>query len=138
MPPPPQSLVAVDCQGLRGFLAMVEREFPDELLRIRTPVSTHLEMTSLVFELERAGKSPVVVYENVEGHTIPVVTNIAEGDHLGIGDIETVEQLARVKRTIVDVVAPEGHAILKADDPLVAEMASYCPGSVVFFALTPA
>lgn len=77
MPPPPQSLVAVDCQGLRGFLAMVEREFPDELLRIRTPVSTHLEMTSLVFELERAGKSPVVVYENVEGHTIPVVTNIA-------------------------------------------------------------
>jgi cyanophycin synthetase len=65
---------------------------------------------------------------------VAVVTNIAEGDHLGIGDIETVEQLARVKRTIVDVVAPDGHAILKADDPLVAEMASYCPGSVVFFA----
>jgi UDP-N-acetylmuramyl tripeptide synthase len=65
---------------------------------------------------------------------VAVVTNIAEGDHLGIGDIETVEQLARVKRTIVDVVAPEGYAILKADDPLVAEMASYCPGSVVFFA----
>ena len=65
---------------------------------------------------------------------VAVVTNIAEGDHLGIGDIETVEQLARVKRTIVDVVSPQGHAILKADDPLVAEMASYCPGSVVFFA----
>lgn len=65
---------------------------------------------------------------------VAVVTNIAEGDHLGIGDIETVEQLARVKRTVVDVVAPDGHAILKADDPLVAEMASYCPGSVVFFA----
>ncbi len=65
---------------------------------------------------------------------VAVVTNIAEGDHLGIGDIETVEQLARVKRTIVDVVAPDGHAILKADDPLVAEMASFCPGSVVFFA----
>jgi UDP-N-acetylmuramyl tripeptide synthase len=65
---------------------------------------------------------------------VAVVTNIAEGDHLGIGDIETVEQLARVKRAIVDVVAPEGHAVLKADDPLVADMASYCPGSVVFFA----
>jgi UDP-N-acetylmuramyl tripeptide synthase len=65
---------------------------------------------------------------------VAVVTNIAEGDHLGIGDIETVEQLARVKRTIVDVVAPDGHAILKADDPLVAEMAPYCPGAVVFFA----
>src|SRR5579883_145190 len=43
---------------------------------------------------------------------VAIVTNIAEGDHLGIGDIETVEQLARVKRTIVDVVAPDGHAIL--------------------------
>jgi UDP-N-acetylmuramyl tripeptide synthase len=65
---------------------------------------------------------------------VAVVTNIAEGDHLGINDIETVEQLARVKRTIVEVVAPNGHAILKADDPLVADMASFCPGAVVFFA----
>jgi UbiD family decarboxylase len=56
---------------------MVERDFPEELLRIRVPVRTQLDMTSLVFELERAGKSPVVVYENVEGHTMPVVTNIA-------------------------------------------------------------
>jgi UbiD family decarboxylase len=64
-------------QSLRGFLHMVERDFPEELVRIRTPVSTHLDITSLVFELERAGKSPVVMYENVEGHTMPVVTNIA-------------------------------------------------------------
>src|SRR5262245_41522037 len=66
-----------DRQGLRGFLEMVERDFPDEILRIREPVRTHLDMTSLIFELERAGKSPVVVYEAVEGHTMPVVTNIA-------------------------------------------------------------
>ena len=64
-------------QSLRGFLNMMERDFPEELLRIRVPVKTHLDMTSLVFELERAGKSPVVIYENVEGHTMPVVTNIA-------------------------------------------------------------
>ncbi|MDB5927374.1 MAG: 3-polyprenyl-4-hydroxybenzoate carboxy-lyase [Betaproteobacteria bacterium] len=64
-------------QTLRGYLNMVERDFPEELLRIRVPVRTHLDITSLVFELERVGKSPVVVYENVEGHTMPVVTNIA-------------------------------------------------------------
>ena len=63
-------------QSLRGFLAMVERDFPEELLHIRNPVRTHLDITSLVFELERAGRSPVVVYENVEGHTMPVVTNV--------------------------------------------------------------
>jgi 2,5-furandicarboxylate decarboxylase 1 len=72
-----ESLGSVDDQSLRGFLGMVEREFPDEILRIREPVRTRLDMTSLVFELERAGRNPVVVYENVEGHAMPVVTNIA-------------------------------------------------------------
>ena len=69
-------------QSLRGFLAMVERDLPDEILRIRAPVRTELDITSLVFELERAGRSPVVVYENVEGHSIPVVTNIAGNRNL--------------------------------------------------------
>src|SRR3954470_15090821 len=64
-------------QSLRGFLAMVERDHPDELLRIKAPVKADCDITSLVFELERAGKSPVVVYENVEGFPHPVVTNIA-------------------------------------------------------------
>jgi 2,5-furandicarboxylate decarboxylase 1 len=68
---------AADKQSLRGFLRMVERDFPEEFLRIRAPVRPQLDITSLVFELERGGRSPVVVYENVEGHTMPVVTNIA-------------------------------------------------------------
>src|SRR5690606_28378004 len=42
-----------------------------------TPVSTELEMTSTVFELDRVNKSPVVIFENVVGNTMPVVTNIA-------------------------------------------------------------
>jgi len=64
-------------QSLRGFLAMVERDYPEELLRIKAPVKAERDITSLVFELERAGRSPVVVYENVEGSKLPVVTNIA-------------------------------------------------------------
>ncbi len=64
---------------------------------------------------------------------VAVVTNIGEGDHLGLNNINTLEQLAKVKRTIVDVVHPLGSAVLNADDPLVAEMAPKCPGSVVYF-----
>jgi UbiD family decarboxylase len=71
------SSVESEKQTLRGFLHMVERDYPEELLRIRVPVRRELDITSLVFELEHAGKSPVVVYENVEGHKMPVVTNIA-------------------------------------------------------------
>jgi cyanophycin synthetase len=64
---------------------------------------------------------------------VAIVTNIGEGDHLGLAGIETVEQMALVKRTIVDVVLPEGCAVLKADDPLTAAMAPHCKGSVTFF-----
>jgi cyanophycin synthetase len=45
-----------------------------------------------------------------------------------------LEDLARVKRTVVEAVAPTGTAVLKADDPLVAAMAEKCPGSVIYFA----
>jgi cyanophycin synthetase len=66
------------------------------------------------------------------------VTNIGEGDHLGLAEIQTVERLAFVKRTIVDAVAPTGAAVLNAADPLVAAMAPHCPGAVIFFARDPA
>jgi cyanophycin synthetase len=65
---------------------------------------------------------------------VAIVTNIGEGDHLGIGNINTLEQLAKVKRCIVDVVAQQGHAVLNAEDPLVVNMAEHCKGSVLFFA----
>src|SRR5215831_9405033 len=62
---------------MRGFLAVVERDFPDELVCIREPVRRELDITSTVFELERAGRSPVVIFERVEGFDMPVVTNLA-------------------------------------------------------------
>ena len=67
---------------------------------------------------------------------IAVVTNIGEGDHLGQSDIQTPEQLSKVKRAIVEAMAPTGAAVLNAEDPLVVDMAKYCPGRVVFFAKT--
>jgi UbiD family decarboxylase len=67
----------MDKQSMRGFLAMVEREYPDELLRIREPVRRELDITATVFELQRSGRSPIVIFENVEGFGMPVVTNIA-------------------------------------------------------------
>ena len=64
-------------QSMRAFLELVERDHPDELVRIAAPVRRELDITSAVFELARAGKSPVLIFENVEGSTMPVVTNLA-------------------------------------------------------------
>ncbi len=63
-----------------------------------------------------------------------IMTNIGDGDHLGLMGIDTVEQLARAKRVIVENVAPTGYAVLNAADPLVVAMADYCPGKVLYFA----
>ncbi len=55
----------------------METELPQHFLRIEEPVSTQLEITSLVFELERMGRSPIVFLPNIQGHTLPIVTNVA-------------------------------------------------------------
>lgn len=70
-------MLTADHQSLRGFIETTEKTFPEEVLRIREPVSRELEMTSVIFELDRIGKSPVVIFENVAGSKMPVVTNIA-------------------------------------------------------------
>jgi 2,5-furandicarboxylate decarboxylase 1 len=72
-----RNVFAGDNQSLRGFVRMVEAEYPDEIVRIREPVDLRFETTSIVFELDRAGRSPVVVFENAGGQSMPVVTNVA-------------------------------------------------------------
>jgi cyanophycin synthetase len=69
---------------------------------------------------------------------VAIVTNVGEGDHLGMGGIETVDELARVKSIPVRRVSAQGAAVLNADDPLVADMAKLCRGSVIYFSRNPA
>ena len=67
----------LDRQSLRGFLHMVETEYPDEFLRIRQTVGSRFEMTAIVYELERSNKNPVVILEKINGYQMPVGANVA-------------------------------------------------------------
>ncbi|CCQ67544.1 Cyanophycin synthase [Crocosphaera watsonii WH 0402] len=67
---------------------------------------------------------------------VGIVLNVA-ADHLGLGDINTIEQMAQVKGVIAEVVHPDGHAVLNADDPLVAAMAEKVKGKVAYFSMNP-
>jgi UbiD family decarboxylase len=71
------ALANIDNQSLRGFLRMVESDYPEELLRIQQEIDPKFESTAMLFELEKAGRSPVVMFEKFKGHKMPVVTNIA-------------------------------------------------------------
>lgn len=66
---------------------------------------------------------------------VAIVTNIGCGDHLGINEIDTPEQLAEVKQCIVAAVPAHGTAVLNAADPLVVKMAETYPRRTIFFAL---
>ena len=95
-------------------------------------VLLHPEVDAAVFETARGG----ILREGLgfDRCQVAVVTNIGEGDHLGLNFITTVEDLAVLKRVIVQNVAPTGYSVLNAMDPIVAAMASVCPGKVIYFA----
>ncbi len=63
-----------------------------------------------------------------------VITNVAE-DHLGLNEINTLEQLAQVKAVVAKAVAANGYAVLNADDDLVYAMKDVVPGKVALFSL---
>ncbi|WP_108212172.1 cyanophycin synthetase [Pontibacter mucosus] len=65
---------------------------------------------------------------------IGIVMNVSE-DHLGLGDIHTVEDMARVKAVIPKTVCSQGYAILNADDELVYEMSHGLRCKIALFSL---
>ncbi len=95
-------------------------------------VLLHPEVDAAVFETARGG----ILREGLgfDRCQVAVVTNIGAGDHLGMNYINTVEDLAVLKRVIVQNVATDGYGVLNAADPIVAAMAPACPGKIIFFA----
>lgn len=61
---------------------------------------------------------------------VGAVLNVSE-DHMGLGGIHTLEDLAEVKRIIVEVA--KDTAVLNADDPLVLKMADYSPAKHICY-----
>jgi cyanophycin synthetase len=64
--------------------------------------------------------------------SVAVVTNISS-DHLGLGGVDTLEELAVVKQVVVEAARRDGASVLNADDPLVAEMAAASDAPVIYF-----
>lgn len=65
---------------------------------------------------------------------ISVVTNIAD-DHLGLNDIDTLEQLARVKAVVAQSTFDNGYSILNADDDLVFKMKDKLDCKIALFSM---
>ena len=68
---------------------------------------------------------------------VGVVTDVSGFETLGEFYIDHLDKLYNVVRTQVDVILPQGTAVLNAADPQVVEMASLCDGKVIFYGLDP-
>lgn len=65
---------------------------------------------------------------------IAIVTNVNE-DHLGLGDINTLDQLASLKRVVPESVSVNGYSILNADDDKVYAMGEGLDCNIALFSM---
>src|SRR5437867_6205882 len=91
---------------------MLEQSHPDDVVRVTEPVDVAYQMQALALELERRRRFPVLIFEQVRGHSIPVVSNVMASRKglataLGVSETELpAAYAARLKEPVKPVVLP--------------------------------
>ena len=65
---------------------------------------------------------------------VAIVTNVS-ADHMGLGGINTIEQMAKVKAVVPETVMKHGYAVLNADDDLVYAMREGLQCNIALFSM---
>lgn len=65
---------------------------------------------------------------------VAVLTNISE-DHLGLDEVETLEDMLHVKSLVVEAVKSNGYVVLNADDKLVVRAAEKTKANIIYFSV---
>ena len=86
--------------------------------------------------LETARGGLVLRGMGYESNEASVFTNVSS-DHLDLGGIHTLPELAEVKATVCRITKPDGLVVLNADDLLVAAVARRVHARVAYFSLEP-
>lgn len=96
-------------------------------------VLTNPTVDAAVLEVARGG----ILREGLgfDACDVGAVLNVT-ADHLGLKDVNTIEDLAAVKSVVVESVARRGWSVLNADDPMTLRMARHARGRIVYFTLT--
>ncbi len=99
-----------------------------------TAVLGRTDVDVAVLETARGGL--VLRGMGYESNDVSVFTNVSS-DHLDLGGIHTLPELAEVKAVVCRVTRPDGTVVLNADDPLVAAMARRVRARVAYFSMDP-
>ncbi|NKC20539.1 4-hydroxy-3-polyprenylbenzoate decarboxylase [Pseudoalteromonas sp. S4498] len=97
-------------QDLRDFITQLEKQ--GELVRVKQPISTKLEMTEIADRTLRAG-GPAILFENPVGYDIPVLANlfgtpkrVAMG--MGQSDVSELREVGKLLAFLKEPDPPKG------------------------------
>jgi 2,5-furandicarboxylate decarboxylase 1 len=100
-------------QDLRSFVAAYADAHPAEVVRVAEPVSIEHDVMALVLEYERRRRYPVLLFERVRDHVMPIVANVVASRRalafaLGVPEGALAAEYARrIKEPIKPVVVAE-------------------------------
>ncbi|PYN96238.1 MAG: UbiD family decarboxylase [Candidatus Rokuibacteriota bacterium] len=126
-------------QDLRSFVAAYEQAHPGEVVRIGEAVGLEHDIMAVVLEYERRRRFPILLFEQIRGHDIPVVANVVASRRalafaLGIDESRLAHEYARrIKERIKPVVVPDPlfrHCVVTGDavDLGALPIPTYFPG----------
>jgi len=100
-------------QDLRSFVAAYEKAYPGEVIRVAESVSLEEDVMALVLEYERRRRYPIIVFDRIAGHEIPIVCNVVASRRalafaLGVDERGLAAEYARrIKDYVKPVVVPD-------------------------------
>jgi 2,5-furandicarboxylate decarboxylase 1 len=112
-------------QDVRSFIEAYGRAHPGEVVRVREPIAIDFDVMAVVLEYERRRRWPIVLFEQVAGHDIPIVCNVVASRRalafaLGVSEIAlALEYARRIKEPIKPTVVsdpPFRHHVITGDD----------------------
>lgn len=126
-------------QDLRSFVEEYAKTYPGEFIRVSEPVNIEFDLQAIALELERRRRFPILLFENIVGHDIPVICNIMASRRafafaLGVEEVQMpFEYSRRLKEYIKPVVVedpPFRHTILTGDQVDLSRLPipTYFPG----------
>jgi 2,5-furandicarboxylate decarboxylase 1 len=122
---------------LRGFIAFLEAEHPEHVIRISKEVDPRFGVTGILTRLEKDDRFPLVIFDNVKGSDIPLVANMhASFERLRLalgmesGDIRAflAECSAREANPIAPEIVETGpvHEVVMTGDDIDVEQLPLC------------
>jgi len=117
---------------LRDFISELEK--CGELVRVRTEVDPHLEMTEIADRTLRAG-GPALLFENPRGHSVPVLANLFGTEKrvamgMGADDIAALREIGELLAYLRQPDPPKGMRELWDKAPVLKQVLNMGPKMV--------